>query len=331
MNKREPFWDNAKILLMVLVVLGHIFPIDKTGSNLATYNLIFSFHMPLFVFISGYFTKIDEHQKFWRGIGKLAETFIVFTIIHICVLLLQGESFKENWLIVPRWTLWYLVSLICWRLILYYSPPVVLSNSRLVILLAFSLCLILGWIPVGKSFSFHRTFSFLPFFMLGYLSRRWPSWIDRGRIRPLLSIVCFVVIWLMWYVLRFNNTIILQDFGYFHYDSPFGALVFRICYLILASVLSICFLSLIPKKEYKWTHFGRYTLFVYMWHSVILSWRYIIRDSFHIPTSFPFCVCYMVLVLFIIYLMSRITIFHWILNPISWYLSKRKCNKYEKN
>lgn len=44
MDKRDPFFDNVKILLMVLVVLGHVLPINKNNSfNLATYNWIFSF------------------------------------------------------------------------------------------------------------------------------------------------------------------------------------------------------------------------------------------------------------------------------------------------
>lgn len=307
---------------MFLVVLGHVLPIDRTGFNLATYNLIFSFHMPLFIFISGYFTKIDDKNKFWSGIGKLAETFIVFTLIHIGILLLQGGSFKFSWLIVPRWTLWYLVSLIFWRIMLYFTPATVLSNNKLFILVTFVLCLVVGWIPIGKALSFHRTFSFLPFFILGYLSRQLPEWMNRVRIHPIISLGLFVCVWLMWYAWGFRNTIILQDFGYFHYSSPFGALAFRICYLFFASIMSICFLSFVPRKEYSWTHFGRLTLFIYVWHSVFLSWRYIIRDTFLIPTSLPYCLCYMVLTLGVIYMLSKIAVFHWLLNPISSLLRK---------
>ena len=46
---RDPFWDTLKAMLIVLVVLGH------TGTAMGGRGLsvIYAFHMPLFIFISG--------------------------------------------------------------------------------------------------------------------------------------------------------------------------------------------------------------------------------------------------------------------------------------
>ena len=52
-KQRNPYWDTLKAMLIVLVVLGH------TGTAMGNkwLSVIYAFHMPLFIFISGYFSK----------------------------------------------------------------------------------------------------------------------------------------------------------------------------------------------------------------------------------------------------------------------------------
>ena len=59
MNKeRDYFFDNLKAVLIFLVVLGHfLLPIRGDNPLVVVKRLIYVFHMPLFVFISGYFAK----------------------------------------------------------------------------------------------------------------------------------------------------------------------------------------------------------------------------------------------------------------------------------
>ena len=169
--ERDPFLDNVKILLILLVVWGHILPFDNGKVSVASFEWIYSFHMPLFVFISGYFTKIGNREKFVKSIFKFAETYIVFTLIHVCIsyyMFGKGINFQRI-LLVPRTTLWYLMSLIYWRFLLYITPSSIRNNHLQLIVLSVALCLIMGWVPIGPIFSFHRTFSFLPFFLLGYV------------------------------------------------------------------------------------------------------------------------------------------------------------------
>lgn len=63
-KNRNPYWDTLKGILIVLVVLGH------TGTALGEkiLSVIYSFHMPLFLFISGYFSKRDMSKTLpWGG------------------------------------------------------------------------------------------------------------------------------------------------------------------------------------------------------------------------------------------------------------------------
>lgn len=54
-----------------------------------------------------------------------------------------------------------------------------------------------------------------------------------------------------------------------------------------------------------------------MWHTVILTFRYYLRNKLGLPTSLPFCMFYTAATLVIIYLMNNIHFFHWLLNPIT--------------
>lgn len=70
-DSREYLFDNYKVLLILLVVIGHF--IDPCcEKNPYLYELkwaIVAFHMPAFIFISGYFSKqIPSVKKLVKGI-----------------------------------------------------------------------------------------------------------------------------------------------------------------------------------------------------------------------------------------------------------------------
>ena len=320
MNNRDPFFDNAKILLMLFVVLGHILSIGlKHKINVVVFEWIYTFHMPLFVFITGYFTKITNNKKYWQGLFRFIETFGIFTIIHVIISYLQGVTINiEKILTVPKFALWYLLSLIWWRVMLYFISSSIRENHKMLILLSISISLLMGWVPIDEEFSFQRTFAFLPFFVIGFVTgqKRTRLKIEKRRHLHLIFLLAIAMLYL---VLPFSiNVPLFQNLSYLHSAySPIFYFVFRIGWLIMAGYMSYCFLSLVPQKEYCWTHFGQLTLFIYLYHSVILSWRYILRDTFHLPTSIIYCLVYFVVVLAVIWLMSKIRFFHWLLNPIS--------------
>lgn len=326
MKQRDPFFDNAKFILIVLVILGHVLPIDLNKKvNMAVYEWVYSFHMPLFIFISGYFTKISNNKKFWQSILKFLETFVIFTIIHIISSYLQGGTINiVKILTVPKFALWYLLSLIWWRLMLYYTPSSIRENHRMLLILSIVICYLLGWVPINNEFSFQRTFAFLPFFIAGYIAGSKKNDFKTKGYKLQLAFLIFIA--LIYFISpKSVCTLLRQEWSYLHNHSyPIFYFAFRVVWLFFAGCMSYCFLSIIPRKEYSWTHFGQLTLFIYIYHSVFLSWRYFLRDTYHIPTSFLYCILYSVFVLVVILLMSKIRFFHWLLNPISSTINKIK-------
>ena len=59
MGKRIALWDNLKLFLIFLVVLGHLsFDYFDSSQMFRTISMvIYTFHMPAFVFVSGLFCK----------------------------------------------------------------------------------------------------------------------------------------------------------------------------------------------------------------------------------------------------------------------------------
>lgn len=57
MTKRITYLDSLKAILILLVILGHAvqFNTEEYETN-PLFQFIYSFHMPLFLFISGYLT-----------------------------------------------------------------------------------------------------------------------------------------------------------------------------------------------------------------------------------------------------------------------------------
>lgn len=115
---RNVYFDNLKGFLILLVIIGHTLEplIDKFLNLRALYIFIYLFHIPMFVFISGFFS----HKK--SNIGKFLLYFIIFEWVYR---LLFWGLFNQNVLTnptTPTWIMWFLSSLITWQILLRIIP-----------------------------------------------------------------------------------------------------------------------------------------------------------------------------------------------------------------
>ena len=114
---RDAYFDNAKALLIVSVVLGHTLSgmLGETRWMDSLYMFIYTFHMPAFIFVTGYYAKVLRTKKDWWKLTKsvVLPYFIfqfLYTAYYIYVLDL---SVTFNFFEHLRWGLWFLVSLFC--------------------------------------------------------------------------------------------------------------------------------------------------------------------------------------------------------------------------
>ncbi len=81
-RQRDYLFDNYKVLLIILVIIGHFTePSYRNNDFLYTLKwLIVSFHMPAFIFISGYFSK--RELTFAKLFQKLVIPYLIYEFIY---------------------------------------------------------------------------------------------------------------------------------------------------------------------------------------------------------------------------------------------------------
>ena len=170
MKKRVQHIDVAKGIGILLIVLGHNSIASNTKSEI--FRIIFSFHVPLFIFLSGLFFK--PHQEFaLLLIGKfdslLKPYFITLAALAVC-LIFKGLALKEyifwglygngKMLIWP--TLWFIPHL--WILFIFCYFLVNCMNldclSRIYKVVTLTLLLVVG-------FLISKVFWELPIYVVG--------------------------------------------------------------------------------------------------------------------------------------------------------------------
>ncbi len=283
---RIPFWDNARFGTIVLVVMGHAIQRQTTDSNnaLALYLVIYAFHMPAFAIISGYFTKASPPGQ--RQMRKIV------TDILIPYLIMQFLWSGVQWIVEgdpglnltePHWTLWFLLALALFRVVLPY-----LAMLRWPMLWAVLMSVGVGYVAnVDSTFSLSRAIGILPFFLLGWYLRHWKI-VDRWRSAATSTVVMVRIaaaaVFAVWLTVVLVNVQAFRDFqlkDWFFYDGSYHEIdwwsgFLRLGFLALAVVLSAAFYSLIPRREMIFTAFGQATMYVYLLHSFVL---YPIRES----------------------------------------------------
>ena len=272
--QRNPYYDNAKAILIFLVILGHtLSPIFTANPWITTiYMFIYLFHMPAFIAVAGYFTKrMKTKQDFYKLVKKLIVPYIIFQIIYTLYYQgIYGDDLDFSFL-DPRWALWFLLSLFCWQLML-----VVFGKSKKGILLAFVCSLVVGYIgEINEMLTLSRTFFFFPFFLLGYFMKKEHfEWMKQKR-NVYISWLVFGVIFVLVY---FYGDIEYREglYGRVGYEEILGesfayGFLYRGAMYLLMILSTYCFLSIVPKKQLRITRIGSITFTVYLSHMFVLK------------------------------------------------------------
>ncbi len=286
---RVPFWDNARFVCVTLVVIGHGIQRLTADSDpaLALYLFIFAFHMPAFAIISGYFSKSDPptRQQLTKVITDILIPYLIMEFIWSVVkLLVEGKvDFNPT---TASWTLWFLLALAIFRLIL---PYLALLKGPL----AWAVVASVGvgfYANVDSTFSLARALGILPFFVLGWKLREWgvmDRWMSASGSAVWAARGAGAVVLGGWLVVAFVFVQPFRDFRlarWFFYDlgyhdlgqDEWWAAFVRLGFLVLAVVLSAALFTLTPRSQTWFTDFGQATMYVYLLHTFVL---YPVRES----------------------------------------------------
>lgn len=287
-RRRVPFWDNARYACIVLVVLGHAIQrlIYDSDIALASYLALYAFHMPAFAIISGYFSKSGSPTRVQmaRVLTDILVPYLIFEFLWtLTKWLVEGQA--EPNFTKPSWTLWFLLALGIFRLVLPY-----LALLRWPLLWTVVISIGVGYLPnVDSTFSLSRTLGLLPFFTLGWWLREHDIvaryrlldvryWWMRGLALLVLGGAGFAAWnWIdLWKEVDLRHWLFYEDSYADLGGEQWWAGGVRILLMLLAVVLSGAFFMLIPRGTFWWTRFGQYTMYVFLLHSFVL---YPFRES----------------------------------------------------
>ncbi|MBB2976040.1 fucose 4-O-acetylase-like acetyltransferase [Microbacterium endophyticum] len=287
-KRRVPFWDNARFACIVLVVLGHALQRLTYDSDaaLALYLVVYAFHMPAFAVISGYFSKAGQQSKrqMSRVITDILVPYVIFeSLWTMTKWLVEGRANPNP--TQPSWTLWFLLALGIFRLVLPY-----LALLKWPLLWTIGISIAAGYMSnIDSTLSLSRTLGLLPFFTVGW----WLNEHDLVRKLGLLrhrqwwltasSVAVFAIAgWATWTFADTWRAVNLREWLF--YDDDYSSLGVtgwwaggvRLALMAVALLLMTAFFVLIPRNTHRWTRYGQYTMYVYLLHSFVL---YPFRES----------------------------------------------------
>ncbi|MFF2203553.1 acyltransferase family protein [Streptomyces sp. NPDC058145] len=250
---RNPWWDNTRFvsasLIVVLHTMGSI--MDRYGPLHAFHVAAWAFRVPAFVVLAGVFSSAGplgpRHLRtLLRGIVLPA---LLFSLLFSAESYALGSPFVLHITQLP-WTLWFLMSLFFWRLLL----PLV-AQLRHPLSVTTAVALAVGYVEeLGLQFSASRTLVYMPLFYFGWRLGQgmFSKWFESRWSLPVAVagvLAAGLAAW-QWHW-DIQGTWLSMRHAY-RADTSLGmegAWLVRLVVLASAATLVLCLLRLMPKRR----------------------------------------------------------------------------------
>lgn len=278
-GKREAYYDNIKCILIILVVVGHFadFALEHSDMLKSLFLFIYSFHMPLFIFLSGLFCK----STISKG-DKTAVRVVFFFMLYVLMKILTfavAAVFDQQ----PQFPLfteggapWYLFATAVFYAVTYAVRNV---NKKALLIFSVVLAVVAGYDPnIGDRFVLLRIMVFYPYFVAGWamdrdsLKRIMSS--KKTRIAGAICVVVFALACLILIDVVYNGRFIFSgrhNYEAFERYAAYGPIL-RIAGYIVGVVMCFAVMAVVPQKHLPViSTMGQRTLGIYFFHRPILS------------------------------------------------------------
>lgn len=296
-NKKISFLQTFGI---ILVVLGHT---ERTGTSFFIRDLIYSFHMPLFVFISGYLLKFTTSEKIGdiklnifiiKKIKRLIVPYILISSFAYIPKYLLGkfavrplELSLKNYILnmIYPWDnpiifFWFLPTIFLIMILTIILYKLLKNNTKIILVLALLMNLISNKFLNVEFLNLIGVFNYLVFFILGIFYRESEQKIDEIIFRKyfLIGIICFII-------LSINVFIKTSNIKVFYILIAMIGIIFSLECFKLYSKLDLKFLNHLNGKSYSIYLFSWFPqVFIRILGYQILNFSMIVV----IPVSFVF-------------------------------------------
>lgn len=288
LNKRIAWIDTVRGISIFLVVLGH------TILPQSWLIYVFSFHMPLFFFLSGYFTNPDKYMNIWQIVKKKSGTllwpYLVFFSINYIYWVLFFNSkdyfkpltqmlYSAERLSAPFVPLWFLTTLFVVE-ILFYILYKNLKSFWLATSILIS-CLFGFWLTrhnITWPWGIDIALVAVLFYYLGYLVQKYKTKIKQINFIPTIYIAIFFLV-ANFFLAKYQNTQVTMLYRYYGYTREWLFVLTAICgtfgYILLGKILKNTILKKITVFEF----LGRNSLIILGLHTIFY---YYVSDFFRI-------------------------------------------------
>lgn len=265
------YYDNLRFFLIALVVIGHF--VDETSPLPDTFKSIFlwiySFHMPLFLFLNGMFHK---NEKIMPKVTRFVMIGFVLKIVTFLERLAIGKSVTLSYFRMNEIP-WYMFVLAGFTVLTYLLRKM---DKRGILIFAIILGLFSGYdSSLGDMFAASRFIVYYPFFVLGnMITPDKPLKIFEKKWVRIIGVLVLVA-WAAICVFKLDSVYILRSLftGRNSFGDKFGtwAFLYRGLSYVITVIIGLAVMSIIPKAKLPVvTRLGGRTLQIYFWHYIVL-------------------------------------------------------------
>ncbi len=278
--QRDERFDNVRGMLILLVVIGHfLMPLYQTRFITGLFHVIYVFHMPCFVLVSGYYSKSvyrDGRFKWGKIVQLLWIYFLYENVVNITEGLLDGyipifpNYFNESgapWYVLVMAYYYALVPLF------YKMASTRKKKAFSIVFMVVFICFFKYLVNPGSFLALDRAISFMPYFYIGYCidSRTVEKYLLWGGkiFVEIATVIMLLIVFVTTYdfLMRFNLVIYGADYArYGASNLPFAWLINLVWYAA-AITISAAFIGGMPgRRMFLLTNLGRNTLSIYFIH-----------------------------------------------------------------
>lgn len=261
--ERNSKYDNLKAFLIFTVVFAHAmeFIYGIEGVYGVIRSVIYSFHMPAFVLLSGYFSQYTKKSLSFITVSYLS-TYLFFNLL-IILTFIPGSVASPIDFLYPQIIYWYILCLWYWRI----SLPA-LSRIKFIIPISILFCLYIGCVAEADRFlAISRAICFLPFFLVGFnFPMQKIERLNKWAVSLLLCICVSVTAAANHFgIIPVKMYEYIQSYSSTGVDDMSGILMRCFMMLISFSII-ICLVVLSPSHHSRLSLLGQNSLMIYLLH-----------------------------------------------------------------
>ena len=273
-QQRIVYLDLVKLFTIYLVIMGHVIAMMVNGYTVGgrMYAFIYSFHMPLFMMLSGYFISSKTLSRtvpdfLLTKARQLLLPAVTCTAICLLYLFLVREHVDVRSEIIGN--SWFLKTLFIYYTLFSLFKRLPIND----LILCIASCALLFVIPRCSTMQINLLF---PYFWGGYMMKKYKI-LEKISFSWKYTILFVVSFGTLYYLQRYWN---IPNYIEINIPSILGKshlILFRYCVAFTGCLATISTISVIYKtcqnnaKVTAWAKYGQWTLGIYILQTILVT------------------------------------------------------------